>query len=82
MATTLIRKIPEHILPVIDDKARKNKQSREDYLRDLLIRHVESDFLVEQANDYGELLKSSLIIIEQNTVALQKFNVINSEVDE
>lgn len=82
MATTLIRKIPEHILPVIDDKARKNKQSREDYLRDLLIRHVESDFLVEQANDYGELLKSSLTIIEQNTVALQKFNVINSEVDE
>lgn len=82
MATTIIRKIPEHILPVIDSKARKNKQSREDYLRDLLIRHVESDFLVEQANDYSELLKSSLTIIEQNTEALQKFTILNSEVYE
>lgn len=72
MRDITIRKIPDYVIAIIDDKAKKTDKriSREEYLRTLIINHATEDIINEGRHQDKELLKHSLEVIEKNTQLL------------
>lgn len=68
-----IRKVGDETIAKLDRLASQAKQSRESYLRQLLVRHAESPELMEQRFMYEEL-------VERLTKALEVSNEITTAV--
>ncbi|MCC4313476.1 MULTISPECIES: antitoxin [Carnobacterium] len=77
MGELKIRKVSQKTIAGIDDLAKKARKSREGYLRDLIRNHVESAEVMGVKNDYEDLVKIALQVVESNTEAIKKFNSIN-----
>lgn len=72
-----VRKLSQKTIAGLDDLARKNGQSREEYARRLLNHHVESVKVQGVRSEYEELVKMCLAVIESNTKSFEEFNRIN-----
>ena len=77
LSNILIRKIPAKTIAALDDFAKHNSQSREEYIRQLLAHHVMYSE-VEGLNKKYEILvqeisSNMILALNENTKALNKF---------
>lgn len=63
----LIRQLNDNTIAMLSKLAKKKNISREEYVRQLLESHVQSDVVNFEVNRYEELVKSNLEIIRINT---------------
>ena len=76
-----IRQVPAKTIAGIDELAKKNSQSREAYIRDLLNHHVMYIEVEGLDNQYKNLVqqisKDMLLTIQENTKVLNTFVRLN-----
>lgn len=78
-----VRKIPSKTIAGLDDLARQNSQSREEYIRQLLEHHVMYSE-VEGLNKKYEILvqevsQNMIIALDENTRVLDEFIALQKE---
>ena len=72
----LIRGLDAVAVKKIDELAAKKKVSREEYLRQLLSSHVALEAMHDAEEKYGSLVQRTLMVISENTAALEDFKNI------
>lgn len=68
----LVRGVPSNTDLVLKSKAKKSNLSRNEYIVNLLNTHVLVDEIEEIKNSYEELLKHTIIALNNNTEIMQK----------
>lgn len=85
MATQIIRNLPKQTIVSLDELARRNSESRESYVRDLLNHHVMFAEVEGIHYKYENLVKEIshdvILALNMNTEALNEFNQWKGIVD-
>lgn len=76
----LIRQLNDNTIAMLSKLAKKKNISREEYVRQLLESHVQSDVVNFEVNRYEELVKSNLEIIRINTELMGQVRELLDEV--
>lgn len=79
MATTIIRKISDADLKIIDGLATKKKKSREEYLRQLIHTHASDYYVNEDRENLAEVLEKNEEVLQQATTAINSLVAILKE---
>ena len=75
----LIRQLNDNTIAMLSKLAKKKNISREEYVRQLLESHVQSDVVNFEVNRYEELVKSNLEIIRINTELMRQVRELLEE---
>lgn len=76
----VIRQLNDNTIAILSKLAKKKNISREEYVRQLLESHVQSDVVNFEVNRYEELVKSNLEIIRINTELMGQVRELLDEV--
>ncbi|WP_288394283.1 FitA-like ribbon-helix-helix domain-containing protein [uncultured Vagococcus sp.] len=76
----VIRQLNDNTIAMLSKLAKKKNISREEYVRQLLESHVQSDVVNFEVNRYEELVKSNLEIIRINTELMGQVRELLDEV--
>ncbi|MES5398131.1 hypothetical protein ABU952_18715 [Bacillus amyloliquefaciens] len=72
-----IKSLSKNTCDLLTDKARKAGLSQQEYIRQLLDKHVVADEVEGVRSELGEVIKSVTFALEQNTKALNEFIRVN-----
>ncbi|WP_195336990.1 hypothetical protein [Paraclostridium bifermentans] len=70
--TLTVNDFPVYINEILIQKAKNSKVSKNEYLTNLLRTHTLSDEINEVKNSYEELLKHTLVALNNNTEVMQQ----------
>lgn len=72
MTSVTVKKLSDDVLNKLNDKAKKNQLSQQEYLRRLIKMDVMSAEIEEVIQTHEELIKSCLVVIKENTEVVKR----------